>query len=438
MMKEKKLGDTLQSIRLSKKYSVQEVSFYTRIPERFVTALENNSRKELPSDVQAKGYLRILASYYDEDPTPFLKAWDAHMVLAEESLPDQKDDPLENLPDIPEISDLPASPNETAIVSSHENQTSAQIFSEIGKQLASRRIQLGLDLAEVEGFTHIKEHNLSFLEKGGFDQIPSPVQARGMLKIYAEFLEFDQYNLLQVYAEGLRKKRDEQVVLASQTVKKKPVSFKKNNFLSGILTPDMLVVGSIVLVLFITIIWGSSYISKLKQETDLAKLGIDREIIAVHSATPSPTISPTVLLEPSIAPPSIVNQPNTEDGQVTPNSSLLQLNLTTQQNVWVRITTDNEIAFEGRLTPGNPYNYSANKQIILRTGNAGSLQVLFNNQYIGALGKIGDVAEVVFNESGITTPTPQFSPTPSSTYQASITATITASVATATVTPFIP
>ena len=78
-----------------------------------------------------------------------------------------------------------------------------------------------------------------------------------MLKIYAEFLELDQSAILQEYATGLNKKRLEQIALENLPAKKGPViQFKKNNFLTGILTPDFLVVSTVVLALLIAIIWG--------------------------------------------------------------------------------------------------------------------------------------------------------------------------------------
>ena len=436
MTKETRLGEALNAVRLSKQYSIEEVSFHTRIPERFITALENNQRKTLPSAVQAKGYIRILASYYEVDAEPFIQAWDSDTLLMPNDIQNRSGQENNIDADYTALQALP----DHELTQSGSTLTSSQIFANIGKQLASRRIQLGLDLQEAEGFTHIKEHNLSFLEKGGFDQIPSPVQARGMLKIYSEFLELDELGLLQYYAEGLRKKREEQLVQENLPVKKKPVSFKKNSFLSGILTPDMLVVGGVILALFIGIIWGSAYISKLKRDADIAKLGIDRNILSANGYTNTPTATTTliVLTDTPVAQNNIAGILPEGQEQPTLNTEQLQLNLTAQQHVWVRITTDDKVAYEGRLTPGNPYNFSANNSIALRTGNAGGLQILFNNQYIGALGKNGEVVDMVFSASGMATPTPLYSPTPTATQPPTQTPTITPMVATATVTPFIP
>jgi cytoskeleton protein RodZ len=443
MIKEKNLGETLKSIRIEKNFSVKEVSTKTRIAERFIIALENNQRELLPSTVQAKGYLRSLLDFYKLDPA-YLDAWDTNFVISEkipDSLPQaEKSDSIEQ-----ETQTTPGEEvyNDVAIglpLDDDSTLTSTEIFTLLGKKLASRRIQIGLNLTETEDFTHIKDHNLSFLEKGAFDQIPSPVQARGMLKIYAEFLELDQKEILHEYADGLRKKRLEQIALDNLPVKKGPaVQFKKSNFLTGILTPDFLVVGTVVLVLLVAIIWGSSYVISLKQAADWEKLGIDRNIVSQLTASPSPTLTETIEPTQQTTNEAVENPPPSNGEVIEPTTNApIQVNVTVRSRAWVRITADDEIKFEGRVIPGNPYNFTAKNKLVVFTGNAAAIQILYNNQYLGNLGNIGELGEFIFTSEGVITPTPLYSPTPTGTVQPSITPTPTEIVPTATVTPFIP
>jgi cytoskeleton protein RodZ len=440
MKENKNFGDALKAIREAKQFTVKEVSLKTHIHERFIHALESNKRDALPSTVQAKGYIRNLLSFYQEDPAPFLKAWESNLQIETDIAPENTiSQPAQSLFD--ENDELISTDDiRTEIEQNYDSLSASEILNGIGKQLTIRRIQLGMELSEVEEFTHIKEHNLSFLEKGGFDQIPSPVQARGMLKIYAEFLELDQKAILKQYAEGLRKKRLEQLVVAETTQKQKNVpKLKKPSFLNSILTPDFLAVGGIVLVLFIGIIWGSSYVIRLRQEAAWEQMGIDRDIISQGDITPSATPSETPQPEESNSNPDNENPAGNEAAPpAVDNNAPVQINITARQHTWVRVTTDNQVAFEGRLVPGTPYNYNANQQIVLLTGNAASIQVLYNNQYVANLGNMGELAEVVFSNEGLITPTPLYSPTPTMTLAPSLTPTFTPVVPTSTVTPFIP
>jgi len=73
--------------------------------------------------------------------------------------------------------------------------------------------------------------------------------------------------------------------------------------------------------------------------------------------------------------------------------------------------------YEGRLLPGNAYNYSGDEIVEILTGNAGALQIYFNDQAIGAAGFIGQVEKLTFTETGLVRPTPTNPPTSTPTRQ---------------------
>jgi len=61
----------------------------------------------------------------------------------------------------------------------------------IGQRLKKARTFRHLTLEEVAETTRIRLVYLQALEADDFDVIPSPVQARGFLRNYAQFLELD-------------------------------------------------------------------------------------------------------------------------------------------------------------------------------------------------------------------------------------------------------
>jgi hypothetical protein len=61
------------------------------------------------------------------------------------------------------------------------------------------------------------------------------------------------------------------------------------------------------------------------------------------------------------------------------------------------------------------------------TGNAGALQIFFNDDDIGSVGLIGQVASLIFTENGLILPTPTITPTPTETPLTTPTATMTPS-----------
>jgi hypothetical protein len=107
----------------------------------------------------------------------------------------------------------------------------------------------------------------------------------------------------------------------------------------------------------------------------------------------------------------------------------------------MKVMVDGNEEFTGRVIPGNVYSYSGNNKITLLTGNAGALQVYYNQQDIGVLGPYGQVAQMEFTLQEMMTPTPQFTPTPTLTPRPTLTAQPTrtpqptATVPTPTITP---
>ena len=78
----------------------------------------------------------------------------------------------------------------------------------------------------------------------------------------------------------------------------------------------------------------------------------------------------------------------------------------------MRINVDGQDAFDGRVVPDNAYTYSGNNLITLMTGNAAALEVYFNQEYLGKLGDVGEVVNLRFSPSGMSTATPRVTPTP--------------------------
>jgi hypothetical protein len=108
-----------------------------------------------------------------------------------------------------------------------------------------------------------------------------------------------------------------------------------------------------------------------------------------------------------------------------PNDNPINLVIIPRQQTWVQITEDGEVTFVGRLLAGNAYDYSGDNSVEILTGNAGALQIYFNDQDIGSPGFTGEVVNLIFTESGLVQPTPTNTPTITETPRATPSATVT-------------
>ncbi len=482
----KTLGQLLKESREALGISLAEASFQTKIRDYYLLALENDEIKSLPSPVQGKGFLKNYASFLKLSENKVMSAWyDPDHLIFEDSksgdvnvnAEDQLTSELEfdNSPLKGDLSE-PSIQNHIAelqdpVVVIHEftdnNQFSQlqiedpinelkgsqKIFFSIGEQLRKQREQLNLSLDDIERFTNIRSFYLNALEKGEFDQLPSIVQGKGMLSNYSNFLNLDSESILLLFADGLQTKRNEQYApqrLDSQYQQKvnQPNITSPNwrRFISA----DLMIVGTLIIALFIFILWGAANVTR--------NTGID-------ASSTAPSLSELLLVEPTLItatvifsvaenPTQVNNIGSTQElGEDIGNPTelnqdgLLPINLSiiANQRAFLKITSDNQVVFSGRIIPGNAYEFSGTTLIELLTGNAAALDIYFNQEQIGPIGEIGEVKYLIFSsDQTITTPTAQFTFTPTlttnptSTLRPTNTSTPMPITPSATVTPYIP
>ncbi|MCW5886813.1 MAG: DUF4115 domain-containing protein, partial [Anaerolineales bacterium] len=191
-----------------------------------------------------------------------------------------------------------------------------------------------------------------------------------------------------------------------------PLKFRLPEWAQPLLTRDIAfgALMGLVLLTFITFSISRVLSTRANQSIEptappLGSLGLPSatpDLGAVASGNESINLlgSPTATLTPGML------------GQATvqANSGNINLRLLATQRVWMRVTVDGQIQFEGRTVPGQNYSYSANGQIVVLTGNAAGLRAFFNEQDLGSIGLLGEVSSVVFSAEGAVTQTP--SPTP--------------------------
>jgi cytoskeletal protein RodZ len=490
------IGEQLKQTREARGLSLEQAAQVTHVRIHYLKALESDLRDQLPSTAQGRGFLRLYAGYLGLTVQPLLDQWESRMPVDPE--PTGKDIVTENLPQNQVSLEEPAfgpaaveldeegtigeeypenaessEPDLIVQIQPHIEKTeppatlqSDSILSEIGDTLRQRRESISLSLSDVEHYTRLKQHYLRALEKGRINDLPSAVQGRGMLSNYAEFLNLDVDNLLGWFADALQARRIElqpaSQPRASRPVASRPQSFTGNQASTGsmlssspaqgpatrleslarFLTPDLLVISSLIIVLVVFVIWAASRVTALST-TNLEST--TRPISEVLLETSEPSITAT--LEPTQStpvPPGLVN-PSTggdatlENGTLVPvSNSPIQVYVIARQRAWLRVTVDGKVSFSGRVIPGNAYPFSGSEEIELLTGNAAGLQVFYNQDDLGSLGTTGQVVSLIFLPDSVITPTPAFTATNTATMPATLTPYPSPTLPTPTITPFVP
>jgi len=407
MMSAKTLGRRLRQAREKMDVDLTQAAQATRIRRHYLEALENGEFELLPSSVQVRGFVRAYASFLNLNAAELLALLDPHPEpTPEEAAPEAVEPAVEQATqDIKEISPI--------------EQTS---FAAIGATLRSRRELLDLSYTEVAEQIHIPEHYLQYMEAGDFDRFPSPTQARGMLDNYAEFLGLEAGELQQPYADALQRRfQAQRPARPKLTLPKAGLDFSQLKLLKlppwakRAISPDLLVGTLFTLGLLVFFVWGMGRVSALRSQATIESTA--PPLAQIGAASPTLPGAPTATLSPGeeggvdagvdafpteATPGEIVEDPGAATG--------VNLQLLASRRTWVRVTVDGQIAFEGRLAPQVPQSFSGQNEVLLYTGDAGSLQVFLNGENLGVVGVEGEVVSLLYTREGRATPTP--SPTP--------------------------
>jgi cytoskeletal protein RodZ len=428
------VGEQLLQARQERELTLEQAARATHIKQQYLEALENGDLDRLPSRVQARGFLRAYAGYLGLNAETLLDSLGGREKTTPASLPAASS----------------ADGNQADLTS---DQVQA-IFIEIGRTLQDQRETLGFSLEEVERNTHIKSHYLRALEAGDLNSLPSPVQGRGMLFNYANFLGIDPDPLLLRFAEGLQARLAERQAL-SRTVRQATAPRRTTpSPVRRWLSFDFMLGGVLIALLAGFVVWGVIRITTLRaapeplvtvpsvaEELLSTQVDPSQETASVVPATTQETLVEAPLVAPVEAPegtespqtggeaPAGTVEPGAqgtpEAGLPTDSGALVQVYITVLQRAWMRVTVDGEVEFEGRVVPGSAYGFDGDFQIDLLTSNGAGLQVFFNQTDLGVLGEYGRWFPGL-HPQGLAVPTPTITPTPTATPPATTAPPVTA------------
>lgn len=290
------------------------------------------------------------------------------------------------------------------------------IFAEIGAQLRQRRELISLTFEEVERHTHLRMVFVKALEEGAFDKLPSPVQTRGMLVNYATFLDLDVDAILLRFADALQARRREKY---AETPREKIQTQVQPSmpFLRTFIAGDLIFGLMMIVVLSALAIWGVGSVIRIQEEQAEPTAPSIVEVLGDASLPTASSEATFVAVEdPGVATSAVggVEIPAAEATQPDFNANVT-VSVFALERVFVRISVDGEIAFEGRLAPRETRVFEAEEQVVILTGDGSALRITYNGRDLGLMGGIGEVVSNVYTVAGVVTPTATIPPTPTNT-----------------------
>ena len=405
------IGSSLREARQARSLTLEQVARVTHVRAHYLQALEAGDISAIPSLAQARGFLRIYAGYLGLDAETLLDKL--------EGGPPSQPAPVASLAS----EARPAEPPPPA-------PEAEAAFAEIGLKLRQQREVLGLSLEDIERHTHLRTFYLKALEAGDLDRLPSPVQGRGMLSNYAEFLGMNPEPLLLRFADGLQARLQARMTqrrqmdasrggIAVDRPQSETRPVKPPSRLRRFFTTELMLGGLLVMALAGFAIWAAARVYALRGEQQPAPTAPPIAAVLLATPSPSPSASPLPVTPTLPLPVQILQSPTPEvtQGVVPPidTGAMVQVYITIRQRAWVRVLVDGEVEFDGRVIPGSAYQYAGDEKVEILTGNGAAIQVFFNQVDLGPMGLFGEVAHQIYTREGIQTPTPTITLTPTRT-----------------------
>jgi cytoskeletal protein RodZ len=285
-----------------------------------------------------------------------------------------------------QLTDLPAKGNGPAM-------------GAFGDRLRREREMRGITLEEITESTKISRRHLEALEGEHFDQLPGGVFNKGFVRAYARFLGIDGDQAVADYsaASNEQPEQEDKFPLEIHEQPNRNLNPRRSNL------PLVFAIAALVGVLV-----GYAFWVKSRPHTNDSAAGSTQQApsAAATTAPPANVPAPTPATQAPQASETTAASSPSQPVQAAPEKPVkpekaFVVQVTAKEDSWVSIVADGKSVMERVLTADKKKKIKAGKTLILRTGNAGGIEVTFNGVSLGSLGNENEPRTLTFNANGL-------------------------------------
>lgn len=254
-------------------------------------------------------------------------------------------------------------------------QEQAKKLAELGDRLCASRQERALSLEEMVVLTKIPQKLLQAIEQGQLDDLPEPVYLKGLIRQFADALDFNGVDFASSFPLG-----DQPV--SSRTTKKK----LSKSVLRPLQTQSMTLLRPVHLyfLYIFVIVCSVSGLSHVLNNNGLSNSNQQLGLETVLKPDPNNLNSPA----------STKLQPVSDNYYSTNNSESVQIGVTLKASSWIRVVADGKTEFEGVLPKGTQRTWKAQDEVTVKTDNAGSVFMSVNQEQAQLMGEPGKEREI--------------------------------------------
>jgi cytoskeleton protein RodZ len=289
-----------------------------------------------------------------------------------------------------QLTDLPAKGDGTAM-------------GAFGDRLRREREMRGITLDEITESTKISRRHLEALEEEHFDQLPGGVFNKGFVRAYAHFLGIDEDQAVADYSAAAHEQPEPEDKFPLEIHEEPDLDLNpRRSYL-----PLAFTVAALVGVLVGYAFWIRSKPHSTEAAATAPQPSQQSSVTPASDASTAPSIQSTQATVPAAA----IEQPVKTQPPTTPAAAAITkpaeeekaffVSVKAKEDSWVSIVADGKSVMQRVLGADKHKKVKAGKVLVLRTGNAGGIEVSFNGRSLGAIGNENEPRTLTFKPNGL-------------------------------------
>jgi cytoskeleton protein RodZ len=288
-----------------------------------------------------------------------------------------------------------------------------------GERMRRERELRGVKLEEIAESTKIGKRNLEALEAEAFDQLPGGIFNKGFVRAYAKFLGLDEEQAVTDFLAASAN-YDQPAALSPLASMVKPAVMPSDE---AVRKKDLRWAIAALITLVVLGVWF--YVSRSGSRKPRANAADSApSATAANEAKPNPSaVAPTSTgnaaspsdgdkkstAQPPNTPPSsqgsntatsVPAQTQSSAATVVSVPGPLILSVHATADSWISVTGDGAPMGNFQMHAGETHGFQAEKELVLKAGNAGAIEATLNGKPLPKLGKDKEVKTATFTASG--------------------------------------
>ncbi len=279
-----------------------------------------------------------------------------------------------------------------------------------GERLKRTRENRKITLEQVATATKISARMLKALEDEKFGELPGGIFNKGFVRSYARFLGIDEAQAVTDYlhasGEASQPPEAEGAELRAIAERKEKERERQRARDKGL--PWGLTAAVLLLIALSLSVWG--FYSRERQNTQ--RVATHKPTAPAGATEVQPAVPQSQPTLTAVSDSSSSSQPNVTSAEPTgiqtasSPADYFTVSIEANQDSWLTVTADGKQVFSDTLVASTTRSFQGQKQLVVRAGNAGGLEISFNGQKLPAAGEEGEVKILTFGPSGLQASSP--------------------------------